>query len=86
MDKMAASKLEENKNIARMADFDYRLAYLRNWIQLSNSGVPHELLANVLPPLYLRVLHCHMQLYQVTLDAIPTFLNPRGNIRRRKNA
>lgn len=51
MEQMAASKLEENINTSRMADLEYRSAYFRNWMQLSNGSVSHELLSSVLPPL-----------------------------------
>ncbi len=51
MDEMAASKSEENNDVAHLADLKYRSAYLWNWMQLSNSEVPHELLSSVLPPL-----------------------------------
>ncbi len=35
--------------------------------------------------LYLRALHYHMQLYQITLHVTHTFLYVLGNRRRRKN-
>ncbi len=57
MEKIQQNKEEETtrlqnecQNASRMADLEYRSAYLRNWIQLSNSGVPHDVIASVLPP------------------------------------
>jgi hypothetical protein len=50
MEKMMTTNAEESKNVTKMADLEYHSTYLQRWMQLNNSGVPHDGLLVVLPP------------------------------------
>jgi hypothetical protein len=50
IEKMTADKEVEPKNVSKMSNLEYCFKYLQKLMQLSNSGMPHEVLLAVLRP------------------------------------